>query len=108
MCVVRLKEEHWGERFQVLVATHLGNAYYLHHHFVVNSVSFADGKRYYRSNQDYWNLRTASDRLYREYGDDGAGCRIYGSDSCLRLLKDGIEPLFPYKIPMTKEGVFKK
>lgn len=34
----------WGKRFQVVVTTHL-NTKHLHCHFVINSVSFADGKR---------------------------------------------------------------
>lgn len=34
----------WGDRFQVVVTTHL-NTKHLHCHFVVNSVSFVDGKR---------------------------------------------------------------
>lgn len=41
---VRLAEELWGSRFQVLVATHLDKAHHLHNHFVVNSVSYADIK----------------------------------------------------------------
>ena len=36
--------EIWGKRFQVVVTTHL-NTTHLHCHFVVNSVSFVDGKR---------------------------------------------------------------
>ncbi len=64
---VRLAEKLWGSRFQVLVATHLDKAHHLHNHFVVNSVSFADGKRYHRSNQDYRDMRAVSDRLCREY-----------------------------------------
>ena len=58
----------WGSRFQVIVATHLDKAHHLHNHFVVNSVSFADGLRYHRSKQDYRDMRNASDRLCREYG----------------------------------------
>ena len=57
-----------GERFQVLVATHLDKAHHLHNHFVVNSVSYLDGKRYHRTNQDYRDMRAVSDRLCREYG----------------------------------------
>ena len=38
---VKLAERMWGDRFQVIVATHL-NTDCLHNHFVVNSVSFAD------------------------------------------------------------------
>ena len=40
---VKLAEKMWGGRFQVIVATHL-NTECLHNHFVVNSVSFTDGK----------------------------------------------------------------
>ena len=65
---IKLAEELWGSRFQVLVATHLDKAHHLHNHFVVNSVSFADGKRYHRTNQDYKDMRNISDRLCREYG----------------------------------------
>ena len=65
---VRLAEELWGKRFQVLVATHLDKAHHLHNHFVVNSVSFADGLKYHRTKQDYREMRKASDRLCREHG----------------------------------------
>lgn len=64
---VRLAEELWGSRFQVLVATHLDKASHLHNHFVVNSVSFIDGLKYHRTKQDYRKMRKASDRLCREY-----------------------------------------
>ena len=65
---VRLAQELWGGRFQVLVATHLDKVHHLHNHFVVNSVSYLDGKRYHRTNQDYRDMRSVSDRLCREYG----------------------------------------
>lgn len=65
---VKLAEELWGNRFQVLVATHLDKAHHLHNHFVVNSVSFADGKRYHRTEKDYRDMRNVSDRLCLEYG----------------------------------------
>jgi len=41
-----LAKEMWGDRFEVVVATHL-NKEHLHNHFVINSVSFIDGKKYY-------------------------------------------------------------
>lgn len=63
---VKLAEELWGDRFQVLVATHLDKAH-LHNHFLLNSVSFADGLRYHRTNQDYRDMRMVSDRLCKEY-----------------------------------------
>lgn len=40
---VRLANEMWGDRFQVVVTTHL-NTDHIHNHFVLNSVSFKDGK----------------------------------------------------------------
>ena len=65
---VRLAERLWGDRYQVLVATHLDKESHLHNHFVVNSVSFLDGLRYYRSEKDYYAMRRESDRLCLEYG----------------------------------------
>lgn len=65
---MKLAEELWGNRFQVIVATHLDKESHLHNHFVVNSVSFVDGKRFFRSKQDYHMMRSVSDRLCREYG----------------------------------------
>lgn len=63
----KLAEELWGGQYQVLIATHLDKANHLHNHFVVNSVSFLDGKRYHRTNRDYRDMRKVSDRLCKEY-----------------------------------------
>ena len=41
---VALARKVWGKRFQVLVATHM-NTDNLHNHFVINSVSYVDGKK---------------------------------------------------------------
>ena len=64
---VKLAKELWGDRFQVVVTTHL-NTDCCHNHFVLNSVSFKDGKRYRGSLATYKELREASDRLCQEYG----------------------------------------
>lgn len=64
---VRLAEELWGGRFQVLVATHLDKKNHIHNHFVLNSVSFLDGLRYNDCIATYMEMRKASDRLCREY-----------------------------------------
>ncbi|RNC62907.1 MAG: hypothetical protein AWM53_01833 [Candidatus Dichloromethanomonas elyunquensis] len=63
---VKLAQELWGGRFEVVVSTHLDKNH-LHNHFVLNSVSFADGKRYYDNKATYAQLRQASDRLCKEY-----------------------------------------
>jgi hypothetical protein len=65
---VRLAQKLWGEKYQVIVATHLDKNSHLHNHFVVNTVSFVDGIRYYRSAKDYHDMQTESDALCREYG----------------------------------------
>ena len=65
---IRLAKELWGEKYQVVVATHLDNEHHLHNHFVVNTVSFVDGIRYHRTGKDYHDMQVASDNLCREYG----------------------------------------
>lgn len=64
---VRLANELWGDRFQVIVATHLDKENHLHNHFVLNSVSFIDGYRYNDCTKTYMEMRKASDRLCKEY-----------------------------------------
>lgn len=65
---LKLACQLWGERYQVLVATHLDKENHLHSHFVINTVSFVDGKKFHRTGQDYRAMREASDVLCREYG----------------------------------------
>ena len=64
---VELAKQLWGERFQVVVATHCNTGVY-HNHFVINSVSFRDGYKFYNSKADYRQMREVSDRLCREHG----------------------------------------
>ena len=63
---VALAREMWGDRFEVVVATHL-NTDHCHNHIVVNSVSFKDGRRYNDCKETYREIREASDRLCKEY-----------------------------------------
>ena len=64
---VKLANEMWGDRFQVVVSTHL-NTEHLHNHFVINSVSFKDGKKYYSNLSNTALLRKTSDEICEEYG----------------------------------------
>ncbi len=64
---VELAHEIWGDRFQVIVTTHL-NTNCLHNHFVINSVSFKDGYKYYDTHTSYARIRHLSDELCKEYG----------------------------------------
>ena len=56
----------WGDRFQVLVATHL-NTENVHNHFVINSVSFKDGKKFRNKIGEHMELRKISDEICREH-----------------------------------------
>lgn len=51
----------------MVIATHLNTNHY-HNHFVFNSVSFSDGKRYYDCKSSYRKLSEISDRLCGKYG----------------------------------------
>ena len=63
---VKLAQELWGDRFEVIVATHLNTGHY-HNHLIVNSVSFMDGLKYRRTKADYRLMRIVNDRLCKEY-----------------------------------------
>lgn len=64
---VKLAEELWGDKFQIVVSTHI-NTDNIHNHFVLNSVSFLDGKRFCNTKKDYALMRKTSDKLCSEYG----------------------------------------
>ena len=64
---VQLANEMWGDRFQVIVTTHL-NTNHIHNHIVLNSVSFKDGLKYYDNRTNYAKMRHISDELCKEYG----------------------------------------
>ena len=64
---VELAREVWRDKFQVIVSTHL-NTDNIHNHFVLNSVSFVDGKRFCNTKKDYALMRITSDKLCEEYG----------------------------------------
>lgn len=57
----------WGKRFQVVVTTHL-NTKHLHCHFVVNSVSFVDGKKLHGEEKAWFKFRLVADELCQKYG----------------------------------------
>ncbi len=63
---MKLAEKMWGGRFRVIVAKHLITEC-LHNHFVVNSVSYVDGRHYHDNKKNTRLLRQRSDKLCREY-----------------------------------------
>ena len=70
----------WGERFQVIVTTHL-NTENIHNHFVINSVSFKDGKKFRNQIGDRHELRKISDEICKEHGKSILeGAPFYGGE----------------------------
>ena len=64
---VKLAQAIWGDRYQVVIATHC-NTSHIHNHFVLNSVSYVDGKKFNSDCKSYFGImRGTSDRLCREY-----------------------------------------
>ena len=63
---VELAKELWGDQFEVVVATHLNTDHY-HNHFVINSVSSVDGRKFSNRKPDYARMREVSDRLCKEH-----------------------------------------
>ena len=51
-----------------MTIAHLDKDSHIHNHFVINTVSYVDGKKYHRTKQDYCQMREVSDRLCKEYG----------------------------------------
>lgn len=64
---IELARRLWGDRHEVVVTTHLDKAH-IHNHFVINSVSFVDGKKYYSNKASYRRMREVNDELCRMYG----------------------------------------
>lgn len=62
---VKLAKELFGDRFEVVVATHLDRQH-IHNHFVINAVSFLDGKKL-DWDTIYPQMKLISDRLCREH-----------------------------------------
>ena len=82
----------WGDRFQVVVTTHL-NTSNLHNHFIINATSFMDGKKYRNKIGDHIELRRVSDEVCREYGKSVIeNAPFYGGDKAYWVRKSGKLP----------------
>ncbi|MBR1507627.1 MAG: relaxase/mobilization nuclease domain-containing protein [Eubacterium sp.] len=63
---VRMAEELWEDRFQVVVTTHLDKDH-IHNHIVINSVSFMDGKKF-NWDKEFPRMQALSDYICKEKG----------------------------------------
>lgn len=65
---VEFAKRMFGERFEVVIGTHL-DKHHLHNHIAVNSVSFQDGKKLRCNMNTYFQeIQKISDELCREHG----------------------------------------
>ena len=64
---VQLAKELWGDRFQIVVATHT-NTSNVHNHIIINSVSYKDGLKFNGCKANTRLLRNTSDRICLEHG----------------------------------------
>ena len=63
---VNLAQTLWGDRFQIIVTTHM-DKHHLHNHIVLNSVSFRDGKKFNDNKAAYAEMRRVSDSYCRSH-----------------------------------------
>lgn len=59
---IETARQMWGAKYQVVVTTHL-NTDNIHNHFVINSVSFVDGKKFRNGIGDRLELRKISNAI---------------------------------------------
>ena len=59
---VETAKKMWGDKYEVIVATHMGS-HAIHNHILINSVSFVDGKKYNGNKENYKRFREVSDNL---------------------------------------------
>ncbi len=90
---VELAEKAFG-KYEVVVATHIDREH-IHSHFVFNSVSFEDGKKYHSNKESVEQLMKISDEICQRYGVHVLDAhkkkmnRDYLSDSEYRSAKRG-------------------
>ena len=64
---VELARKMWGDKYQVLVATHYNTGTF-HNHLVLNAVGMWDGKKYDCSKREYYRMRRLSDEMCEREG----------------------------------------
>ena len=64
---VQLAKQMWGNRFEVVVSTHLDKEH-LHNHFVINSVSWVDGMKYDNRKSNIDHFCELNDAICKEHG----------------------------------------
>ena len=80
----------WGDRYEIIVTTHLNTKTHLHNHFVFNSVSFVDGEKFRYQTADIFALREVSDEVCKEFGKSVLeNAPFHGSSSVYWVHRNG-------------------
>lgn len=104
---VKFAEEMFKD-FEVVVATHQ-NTNHIHNHFIVNSVSFKNGKKYNNNRTNLAKLRHISDAICSEYGlsvlDEDIGYKSTYNHKVLdndyyKTLKEDLDNVISYSITL--------
>lgn len=104
---VKFAEEMFKD-YEVVVATHQ-NTNHIHNHFIINSVSFKNGKKYNNNRTNLAKLRHISDSLCEEYGlsvlDEDMGYKnTYKykavNNDYYKTLKDDLDNIINYSVTL--------
>ena len=80
----------WGDRYEIIITTHLNTKTHLHNHFVFNSVSFVDGEKFRYQTADILALREVSDEVCKEFGKSVLeNAPFHGSSSVYWVHRNG-------------------
>lgn len=94
--------------YEVVVATHQ-NTNHIHNHFIINSVSFKNGKKYNNNRTNLAKLRNISDSLCAEYGlsvlDEDVGYKSTYNHKVInndyyKTLKDDLDSVISYSVTL--------
>ena len=64
---VEFAEQFFGDKFQVVVSTHMDRDH-LHNHFFINAVSYKDGSKYHGNKTSLREARILSDKICLKHG----------------------------------------
>ena len=104
---VKFAEEMFKD-YEVVVATHQ-NTNHIHNHFIINSVSFKDGKKYNNNRTNLAKLRHISDSLCAEHGlnvlDEDIGYKSTFNHKVIdndyyKTLKEDLDNVISYSVTL--------
>ena len=104
---VKFAEEMFKD-YEVVVATHQ-NTNHIHNHFIINSVSFKNGKKYNNNRTNLAKLRHISDSLCAEYGlnvlDEDIGYKSTFNHKVIdndyyKTLKEDLDNVISYSVTL--------